>query len=528
MGFFQTITDFFDSIFRRSSPEVQKKQLLKKLDTELRAYEPSIFKNGYLQPNFAEAIFSLYKNTKPLEDLFAITVNPNDIPKQHRFEAQLIVTGYSMEQQEHLEELSYNNRKEEVLEETNNPDRIYMRQRKNLENLIKDLNSESFKKMDKDILDLRQLVEFCRFNFVQFMQVFDGNFIPADLGYKPYYMEVSVQKAINLLEDLYYQLAGLRITKTMADEVVALANLSHGSELPPSESERYVSSLKKVNYVISRVISQDKLKQLIRYAKEDASYEPRQASYTGSPRQEFATMLQERFEVDEKRMKSEIQDERISTELKDLFNDIPLEEVVAYNSIYNTKLQQGTSFSFMWIMPLRILKTFLHHYFPSTIHTLLNDIVIEGFFNNPDFKSSFSSLVFSAIGSEEMLKEFEESFGNDKKNSIAVLQSYMIDSHKDKDFYKRLERMVYSINDDAHRLLQDVVTNLHNLYRQLGELLADAKKPSSEIIQNLKVLMFSSRNRENTNLIEEYYPQWKIFFEIMKNYVIINSTEKKS
>ncbi|MCR4736483.1 MAG: DUF5312 domain-containing protein [Treponema sp.] len=528
MGLFQTITDFFDSIFRRSSPEVQRKQLLKKLDAEIKLYNPQIFKDGNLQPNFAEAIFSLYKNTKPLENLFAMTVNPNDVPKQHRFEAQLIVTGYSPSQQEDLARISYQNRKEEVLEETNNPDRIYLRHRKILEGLIKELNTDSFKRMDKDILDLRQLVEFCRYNFVQFMQVFDGNFIPADLSYKPYYMEVPVQKAINLLEDLYYQLEGLKITKTMASEIIALANLANGSELPPSESERYVSSLKKINYVITKVISADKLKQLIRYAKENGEYEPNVAVYSGSPRQEFATMLQEKFDVDEKRMKSEIQDERITLELENLFHDIPLDEVTSYNAASNAMLQQSTSFSFTWILPMRILKTFLHYFFPSSIYSLLNDIVIEGFFNNPDFKSSFSSMVYSAISSSEFLKDFEDSFGNDKKNSIAVLQSYMLDSHKDKDFYKRLERMVYTINDDAHRLLQDVTTNLHLLYKQLGELLADAKKPSSEIIQNLKVLMFSSRNRENTNLIEEYYPQWKIFFEIMKNYVIINSTEKKS
>lgn len=528
MSFLQTITDLFDAIFRRSSPEVQKKQLLKKMDAELRMYEPVIYKNGNLQPNFAEAIFTLYKNTKLLDNLFAITVNPNDVPKQHRFEAQLIVTGYSIDHQKEFEQLSYENRKEDILSEKNNPDRIYMRHRKLLENLIKELNSESFKKMDRDILDLRRLVEFCRFNFIQFMQVFDGNFVPADISYKPYYSEVSVSRAINLLEDFYYQLDGLKITKTMADEVIALANLANGTELPPSESERYVSCLKKINYIITRVLSQDKIKQLIRYAKEDANYEPKAAVYSGSPRQEFATMLQEKFEVDEKRMKSEIQDERISMELSSLFNDIPLEELENYNSASNIMLQDNTSFSFMWILPMRILKTFLHHYFPSSIHALLNDIVIEGFFNNPEFKSNFSTMVYSAIASEELLKDFEDSFGNDKKNSIAVLKSYMHDSHKDKDFYKRLERMVYIINDDAHKLLQETVANLHYLYKTLGELLADAKKPSSEIIQNLKVLMFSSRNRENTNLIEEYYPQWKIFFEIMKNYVIINTTEKLS
>ena len=125
------------------------------------------------------------------------------------------------------------------------------------------------------------------------------------------------------------------------------------------------------------------------------------------------------------------------------------------------------------------------------------------------------------------LLTFEDSFGADQKHSIAVLESYIKDSKKDKDFYKKLEKMVQSINDDAHQLLQTQCTNLSSLSHQLGELLADSKKPSSEIISNLKVLMMSSRNRDNTNFLETNYANWGIFFEIMKNYVIISGGEIK-
>ena len=143
--------------------------------------------------------------------------------------------------------------------------------------------------------------------------------------------------------------------------------------------------------------------------------------------------------------------------------------------------------------------------------------------DNPAFKSSFSQIVYAAIGVESEIQVFEESFGSDQKNSIAVMESYIKDSKKDKDFYKKLEKMVRSINDDAHNVLQRSVTALNSLYKQMGELLADAKKPSCEIIQNLKVLMMSSRNKERTNFLESTYENWKFFFEIMKNYVIINS-----
>ena len=83
--------------------------------------------------------------------------------------------------------------------------------------------------------------------------------------------------------------------------------------------------------------------------------------------------------------------------------------------------------------------------------------------------------------------------------------------------------MVITINNDVHKILQTEVGNLFTLYKYVGELLKNTKKPSSEIISNLKVLMMSSRNRDNTNFLEQRYANWKFFFDIMKNYVIINN-----
>ena len=525
MSFIQTISDFFESIFKRSSPEVQKKQLLKKIDSEIREFNPLICKNGMLQPNFGEAIYGLYKNCKTLDNLFSQTVSLNDILRQRRFEAQLVITAYSVADQEALSALSFEHRKEEVLEEDKNPDRVYHRQRQQLERLLKELNSENFKRMDMDLLNLRQLVELCHYSFIPFLQAFDTSFIPGDISYKPSYIEVPLTKASNLIEDLYYQTSGLKLTTTTGEAVLALAQLRKGSDLTDSEVNSYLGNLKKIRYILDRILSPEKLKTLIRYCKQDVSYEPKVASYTGSPRQDFANMLQARFDSEEQRIKTEIQDEKITEEVSALFSGMQLEEVGNYNHIYNEILQNEVSMSFKWILPLRILKTFLRVYLPPASRTLLNDIVIEGFFNNPTYKSSFSSIVYAAINAEADLAAFEESFGNDKKNSIAVLESYIKDSKKDKDFFKRLEKMVQGINDQAHETLQNIVASLSSLYKQLGELLADAKKPSSEIISNLKVLMMSSRNRESTNFLESNYSNWKIFFEIMKNYVIINIGE---
>lgn len=527
MSLIKTLSDLFEALFKRSSPEVQKKQLLKKMENELRSFEPRIYKDGFLDANFGEALYVLYKNTKELDDLFSLTISPTDIQRRKRFESQLIITGYSEEMQELMESLSYENKKKEILSETISEDRVYFRQRKNLERLLKELNSDEFKRMDKEILSLRQFSDFCRFNFVQFLQVFDSNFIPADFSYKPKYTPVSIIKAVNLLEDFYYQVEGLKITTTTADQIKALLMLKTNGSVTELEIMNYVGCLKKINYTLTKILSADKIKAIIRMAKEDSSFEPEVAKYTDFPRQEFANMMQSRFNSEEERIKTEIQNDLITNEMTKLFKGLSLETVYGYDESVDEMLQQNTDLSLKWVLPMRILKSFLKIYISPGIKNLLNDLVIEGFFSNPLYKSNFSSTVFNIINADEALKEFEHQFTAGQPYNSAVMQGYITDSHKDKDFYNKLSKMVMEVNKMAHDLMQNITTELSSLHKVMGELLADSKKPSSEIISNVKVLMMSSRNRDNTNLLEEQYQNWTIFFEIMKSYVIINRSDLK-
>lgn len=526
MSILETIADIFESIFKRSSPEVQKKQQLKRLDSEIHSFSPMICQNRMLNSNFGEAIYSLYKYTRPLDNLFMTTVSTTDIHRQHRFEAQLIFTGYDIEEQNIINGLSYEKRKSDILEETKNDLIVYDRHRRQMEKVLKALNSENFKKMDKDILTLRHFVDFCHYNFLTFVQIFDSNFIPADFSYQPAYTEVEASKCVNLLEDLYYLSNQLEIDTSTASAVFALARMKQGGELSDSKKQELLTCIKKILFVINKVLPSYRLKALIRLAKEDVLYEPKFASYTGSPRQEFADMFQERFNADEKRIKIEVQDETISKDVETLFNGFPLENVFAYNNEINKLLQENTALSFSWVLPIRVLKTFSKVYVSEGVRSLLNDIIIEGFFNNTNYKTTFSSTVYSVIGMADQIAAFEASFEDGKKNSVSVLKSYILDSNKDKDFYKRLESMVFSINKEANALIQSICSALNSLYKEMGELIADSKRPSSEIIQNIKVLMLSSRNRDNSSMFERQYSSWQIFFDIMKNYVIINNGEK--
>ena len=523
MSIIQAISDFFESIFKRNSPEVQKKIQMRKLENELHNYEPVIFKSGNLLPNFAEALRLLYVNAKPLNNLLDCTIGGSDVPRSKRFEAQLVMTGFSAETQQLIETLSYEERKKELYSKTSmTTSQIYDRQHKNLEKVIHEMNSPTFAQIDKTLISLHQLADLCRFNFVTALQIFDPNFIAVDLKYQPSYLEIPASRITNILEDLYYQMNGLNITSSISNAIAALAKLKNNGNHNFSE-EKLTENVKKIAYVINHILSPEKLKLLICYAKSDLNFQPASVTYKESAKKNFIEMLQSKFKADEARIKTEMKNENIRAEVEMLFGSQNLLTVNGYNQTLNDKLGAETQLSFLWILPVQILKTFVEAYLSEPIRSLLNDIVIEGFFNNPQFKSDFSDDIYAALNTASAIQEFEHSFDKGEKYDVSHIEGYLRDSHNDPDFFKKLEMMVNGINSEANKLITTQVHVLNVLNRHIESLLADAKKPNCEIISNLKVLMMSSRNRDNSDMLEQQYSRWGTFFDIMKNYAIISA-----
>ena len=172
---------------------------------------------------------------------------------------------------------------------------------------------------------------------------------------------------------------------------------------------------------------------------------------------------------------------------------------------------------------MQILKTFIANYYTEAVRSLLNDIVIEGFFNNPTYKTEFSADVYAAEEAVMTIKNFEESFANKSSTSLQTIEGYIKDSRNNPEFLKKLDQTITDINNQASKIIAAETNSLNRIYKHIVDLIQDAKKPTSEIISNLKVLLLSSRNKDNTDLLEQQYHKWEIFFKIMKNYVIITA-----
>ncbi len=524
MSFIQTFKEFLQSVFMASSPEVKKRQALRKIENTLRVSTPAIYKGGVVLENFAEALRVLSINAKPLHELLSQTMCSDNYDRNAHFTEQLLLTGLPPEIQDILESLSYDNRKASA-RDADSLSRHFESEHRQLEKVLKYFNMPDFVRIDNVIDRIKQLNDLCKYSFVTALRLFDVGFSTAP-NYTPNFQALPAELLDSSLCDLYYVCCDLDINTSTSNAIIALYQLYHKTTGENEETAALVENLKKIQSVLRHVLTNETLKNLICLAKKDPTYVPKKAIYNENARKHYGEFLENRFRIEEARLKNDLQDEKISDELKQIFSDKKMVAVAGYNTELNEQLKTSP-LSFTYCMPFQILKSFLTHYFEAHVKPLLNDIVIEGYFNNSAYKTEFSSAVYALNEALDRLKEFEDSFSRNKDFDEAVLLNLLSDARKNNNFNGRIKDMVDKINRIAKDIIQIEVNNIFHVYKLLGEIIVEAKKTHSDVITNLKVLTLSSRNRDNAELLEKQYSLWALFLEIMKNYVIITNTEKK-
>lgn len=528
MGLLRLITEFFESLFKSSSPEVKKRNEIKKVESDLKLLNPVLYKSGYVQPNFAELLRILFENTKPISDLLTSTTHSTDQKRNTLFKRELVITGFSPENRQKLDNLSYEKRLQHVMDSPHGPETAFATQHTNLENLIHNLNSAELIKIDHVIALLDQLNDICSYNYVNAIKQFDQNFDSFSPDYQPHYIPVIPDKLETVFLDLYFMTTNFTITTSLASAVLAVATIRNGRNLSEQESSQIMGNLKKINSVLKKNLTSENLKKFAIVASHTTDVQLKVATYKADFRQSFATYLEERFKADESRIKSELKDMNIANSLKELFGERPLEELNGYNDDINKKLKENGTSTFIYILPLQIIKTFVKSFLTDKILALLNAIVVEGFFNSSGYKTEFSQAVFTCSEIESRMNAFEESFTKGERNDKNLINGYIADSNKNHEFLKELTKMVDTINVEAKMMIQEEATNLFTLALKIQELITDVKKSTPDIISNIKVLAGSARNKDSFEMLDRDFPVWKNFLTVMKNYVIIGDLEKQN
>ena len=523
MAFFQNLVEFIETVFLSSNPDVKMKLDIRKLENDLKMIKPEIYKNGQLTGNFGNAFFVLYKETAFIQEILQSTINSENVQVAHRYMDLLISTGFTGDYKQRIDNLSYENLREYVLNATNQH-KAFEEQNKNLESIIKFLHTPEFRKIEVVLGQIDRLYDICRFNYMNAIHLFDKDF--DGMMPQPTYSNVDLSSMEDILMDLYYLVANYDLTSTQARVITVLAEQMNDGSINGEYHEKIMSSLKKISSVLKKYFNKSILLSMLKIIKKNPDLTIMPAKFNQNKVSLYTIRLQKKYSSNIERIQSEIKDKKIENDITTLFEGMQIINFKHYNADTNSFLQKAGFPSLIWITPATVLKSFVLQFYPEQIQSLLDDIVVEGFFANPAYKTEFSAKAFACRESILRIQEFEEKFEKDGVFDITILKSLAIESHKNAELGKKLVKKIETINAVMQHLLKKEVKAFKDLYAIILSLLSESHKSKTENITNIKMLFSSARNRDSVEILEKQLNLWNFFLEIMKNYVIISGTDK--
>ncbi|MCR5698695.1 MAG: DUF5312 domain-containing protein [Treponemataceae bacterium] len=494
----------------------------KKIEAELKEIRPEIYKNTYATPNVGQAFYILYKESNRISKILKNTICSEDAAVANHFANILFQTGFKGETRRKFDNLSYDSMKQAFLEGSNK--KVTREKLKlDLEDVLKSIRTEDFRKIENVMCQLDRLNDICNFRYIDLVNMFSPDFNPNLPDQTPAFISVESNKLDTYFMDLLFLISNYEITAAQGRAVVALWQSVTGKYTEEKEEEQILASLRKMAYVFNHILTKSNLQLFVQVIKQKTDINFKESTFSSNKLMSYSTRLQRQFTTTVDRIETELQDQRISEDTNALFEEHPLLELEYYNS-ENSSFFLDVGFpSFLWITPLRILKSFVSLFYSEQIQALLNDIVVEGFFNNPDYKTDFAQKVFA--GSETMgkIKAFEDSFAKGGQFDIAVLRSWAKECSVNPELGKKLAIAIETANSNANKILKSECTVFKQLYNLIQALLEEAHKVNATDITNIKLLFNSSRNKDKVVLLEQQYPKWPFFIDIMKNYVIITT-----
>lgn len=546
---FSVVQGFFEFLFASSSPEYRKKQELKQILRRVKQIQPPLYRNGgYLLPAFATALYQLQQFLQPVKKTLSASIANQDKRVSEKCRDFILETALTPEEKKLRLSLSYTNRNAELKGNTD-VSKLLENQGKQFNQYLKLLESEPFKNSAEILEKLDALKDLCDFNFQGIFIVFDPAFqsdfelLPGDENsdskksgnteekntrHQSNFQAIPVSELIPQLLDLNFLLQNIDLSQRISEALVLLSAFILNTQVTEEMHLQINRILQMVSWQIKNKISSSFILDIIKLEKNDPAFIPENPERKIDVLQLYKTRITEIFHNDSKKIMQNAQENETIELIRKIFGNIPLETISGYNDENNQIISENTPFSFEWVLPLRVIKTFTQKFLEQYFKQILNAVIVEGFFANRVLQSTFASHFFFCNGISQKIQEFENLFQNEQPFSIPVMHSYVAGIKNGEDFEKPLRNMVENANIQAKNLIQQCAVNYSGLFNFADTVLEENKKPVPDIITNIKTLTSSTKNAESYRLLESNIQIFKNFLDLMKKYAIIPENLVKS
>jgi hypothetical protein len=475
-------------------------------------------------PGFAQSFLTYCQLLKPVADIVRRTVASTDIRQSHRYYDLLIDTHLPPEERENKASFTYDGMADRVSRAVV-PDEEMEIINSEFQTFLHLFDKPQLRQLDEELLEMERLVDICRHDYERMLGLFDPGVSLDDPAYKPEFSPAAGDSVLPDMIDFHYIAHDFYFTTKMEENLgILLARLSPHNTVTEEQHLKVQKFLAALNKVLKTRLNFDILLALMRAIKNDPFYAPDVERQRRSFMDAYKIRLNTQFQKDKERILRERHESAITQDIKELFGDMEILEMEGYNEENAAMLAQESPETFVYVKPMRILKTFIFSLFQNQLQEAVKRILVEGYFDNKTAQNNLANIFYQCEHSSERFQAFEDQLNTNSRYSLVAVRRYIEEARHGKDVQSFIIKQVENMNARAREILENETNLFGMLSASLTDILMDYKRATPELVTNIRTLG-GGRNRELIVSLQNGVQNISGLLSIMKNFTVIKTLQ---
>jgi hypothetical protein len=524
MGFLERIKDWFARALSRDPEETRRRSELRRLQGLLAEFKPPYYrpKQNLVLPGFALAVYHFYALLRPLAELARSTVANSDLRISQRYFDYLVDRRLPSAEQARKRYFSYEGMSER-LQAALRPDEELDSIIREFQGFLGSLDALGSRAVNADLYEVERFIDLCRHDYERIIGLFDPSANLDDPRYKPDFAPVPGEQVLPELIDFYYLTESFDFSPLLKESVLRLLEKRQPDGFDEAKKAKIDKVFAQLGKTVSERLDKEILLALIRLIKEEPAFSPSTPRERRDFLDAYRARLVSQFDKDRERILREQHESAIATDIRSLFGEAEILEVEGYDEEHDSFLRRESPNGFVWIKPLRILKTFITGDFEPLLKESVKRVLVEGYFDNKGFQNNLANILYQCERSGGRILEFEEQLKGTGRISLVAMKRYIEEMRRGKDIASFLNRLVDAINDKAREIVEDEVGLFAMLGEALGDLLSDFRRSSPDLVTNIRTLG-GGRNKEILAQVQGGRERIMVLVKIMRNFTFVKTT----
>jgi len=524
MGIIERFKNWLSRAFVRDPVEAQRRAEIHRLQYLLAELKPPYFrpKQNLVLPGFGRAIHHFYALLKPLAELARSTIASSDIRVSQRYFDFLIERRLSSADQDRRRFFSYEGMAERI-QSALQPDDEFESIIREFQAFLGSLDALGSRVVNADLFEVERFIDLCKYDYERIVGLFDPSASLDDPRYKPDFTPVSGEQILPEIADFYYLIDGFAFSPRLKESNLRLLEKRQPDSYDEAKRGKIDKLFVQLERTASERLSRDILLALMRVIKGDPNYTPATPREHKDFLETFRKRLVTQFDKDRDRILREQHESTIAADIRNLFGDEDIMAIDGYDEENDSYLRRESPNGFVWIKPLRIIKTFIAVQFEPQLKESIKRILVEGYFDNKAFQNNLANILYQCERSSARIVDFEALLHGSGRISLTAMKRYIEEMRRGKDIASFLGRLVDAINDKAREIVEDEAGIYAMLGDALGDLLSDFRRSSPDIVANIRTLG-GGLNREIIAQLQGGRDRILVLAKIMRNFTFVKST----